>query len=134
MERWKKIKGCPSYEVSTLGNVRNITTMKNRKFQLNHFGYQMVMIYDRYGKRHNASVHRLVAKAFMRNKENKPEVNHIDAIKTNNTLKNLEWVTKSENKIHFYNLLRSRKKEQSKVSTPGRKAQMFQHGNYYSFY
>lgn len=67
-------------------------------------GYYRVYLTGDNGVRKIFLVHRLVATAFIPNPENKPEVNHIDGNKLNNTLKNLEWVTKHENMKHAHSL------------------------------
>lgn len=55
---------------------------------------------DSAGKRYGTTLHRLIALAFIPNPENKPEVNHIDGNPMNNSIDNLEWVTKAENTKH----------------------------------
>jgi len=54
------------------------------------------------GKAKSHLVHRLVARTFLRNDENKRTVNHIDGNKQNNNLSNLEWATYSENHKHAF--------------------------------
>ena len=56
------------------------------------------------GKSKDYFVHRLVAKCFVPNQENKPKVNHKDGNKHNNNVDNLEWVTSSENNKHAFDI------------------------------
>lgn len=92
---WKKIKGFNNYEVSNEGEVRNIDTGKVLKQEDNR-GYLRVILYVN-GKKTHKKIHRLVAEAFIPNPDNKPQVNHIDENKKNNSVGNLEWATAKEN-------------------------------------
>ena len=109
-EIWKDIIGYENlYQVSNLGNVKSLCfgARNKRKSNItrllktnsNNFGYLKVELYKD-GKSKIKYVHRLVAEAFIPNPDQKPQVNHIDGNKANNTLSNLEWVTSSENLSH----------------------------------
>lgn len=80
------------------GRVIDIAGNDVPKFR-NNSGYLKVNL--RKGKQEY--VHRLVAKYFIINTENKPCVNHLDGNKDNNCVSNLEWVTYRENNLHAHN-------------------------------
>lgn len=96
MEKWKNIKGFENYEVNDDGQVRNKKTGRILKPYDNGRGYVEVDLLIN-GKRTTKKIHRIVAEAFIPNPENKPEVNHINEIKTDNRVENLNWMTREEN-------------------------------------
>lgn len=65
-------------------------------------GSEVLVLVNDAGHKKPVKVHRLMAKTFLLNPENKPEVNHIDGNRMNNNLSNLEWVTRSENERHAW--------------------------------
>jgi hypothetical protein len=90
-----------NYEISNLGNIRNIKTKRLLKQFKDRRGYCRVELSSN-SKTKKYSIHRLVAQTFISNPQNKPEVNHKDGNKANNNVENLEWVTAKENIIHSF--------------------------------
>ncbi len=124
-EIWKEIPDTNGfYSASNLGRIKSndriITTTHNKPRQLfikgkilsqgnsiskSNVKYKkVVLVLDLIAKTN--SVHRLVAKTFISNPENKPSINHIDGDGSNNCIDNLEWCTQSENLIHCYQVLK----------------------------
>ena len=118
IEIWHPCAGYEThYEVSNLGNVRSIERMvrhakggvklspsKLLKQGRSKNGY-LTVSFSVDSIKSNQSVHRLVARAFIPNESNKPQVNHKDGNKHNNHVENLEWMTCSENGLHAYRVL-----------------------------
>ena len=92
------------YLITDEGNVINKKTGAVRKHSLSHNGYRLfaTKVGGRSGKYVTVRIGRMVAIAFLKNPEDKPEVNHIDGNKLNDQLSNLEWVTPSENMKHAF--------------------------------
>ena len=117
-DSWYDIPGYDGkYQVNTKGQVKSNTKKSKGKLlsisETNN--YHRVKLNNK-----SVSLHRIVALTFLPNPKNLPQVNHIDGDKSNNTLKNLEWVCHSENQKHAYETglrhpTKGKKSPQSKI-------------------
>lgn len=113
-EVWEDIEGFEGlYEVSNRGRVKShdmpvkyptgtIRIQQGRLLSLGKSSWYARVNLRKNGEGTPCNVHRLVAKAFLPNPDNKPEVNHINGIKSDNRVENLEWTTGSENMKHAF--------------------------------
>ena len=126
------INGFENYTINNIGEVRSIEryvhTYGTRKFlkksqilkpKLSQYGYYEICLIDHCGIKNNFRVSRIVAIAFIPNPENKPYVNHINGIKTDNRVENLEWVTPLENSKHAW---------ENGLNPVGEKHHQYKHG------
>ena len=98
-EIWKPIEGYSNYEVSSLGRIKNVTKSKLLNGSLDKNNYRVVSLFSENVQK-TVKVHRVVALTFLPNILNKTQVNHINGIKDDNRLTNLEWATPLENTRH----------------------------------
>lgn len=103
MEIWKQIPNLSGYEASSSGNIRSLKrkTPYVMVGGIDNGGYRIVTIR---GDKSQVTklVHRLVAITFLKNPDNKKTVNHINGVKLDNRIENLEWNTYSENINHAF--------------------------------
>lgn len=116
MEIWKDVVGFEGlYKVSNTGKLKSLDRKdslghnirgKQISTKKNNRGYVQVHL-TKDGKCHMKLMHRLVAEAFIENKNNLPQVNHKDEDKDNNTVENLEWCTNLYNRRYGTGYARS---------------------------
>jgi hypothetical protein len=136
LEEWADIMGYEGlYQVSCYGRIKSLPKIRNgrgSKYLTNEKilnptksgrGYLSFIAYKESVKPKRFFVHVLVGKCFILNPKNKPEINHIDGNKLNNSKDNLEWVTSKENINHAFNLGLNKKVKQN---DPKRSKQVMQ--------
>lgn len=132
-EQWLPIEGYPGYEVSDHGRVRSldrVVSARNRWGSISHRQTKGRMLkiqkctndylFVALGRNRHALVHRLVARAFVQGHRPDLDVNHLDGRRDNNIPSNLEWVNRSANVQHSYDVLgRKQHKRTIPVSVGG---------------
>jgi len=122
VEMWKSIIDFPNYEVNILGEVRNVIAGRILKGLIDSHGYLYVVLCN--GKQKKHYVHRLLGLYFIPNPDNKPCIDHINRIRSDNRIENLRWATRAENSQNV-SLHKNNKLQQQYICKDG---------EYYRFY
>lgn len=128
MENWRDVLGYEGlYQVSDEGRVRSLTRVNNygrkvrgqiiKQQKSKHGGYLTVGLCKN-GKRTLFFVHRLVAMAFIEPTDTTETVNHINEIKTDNRVENLEWMTLHDNTLYGTHMQRMAESRKGKAAGP----------------
>lgn len=98
-----QIEGYNNYFADKSGAIYSSNINRFLSPILNQFGYHYVIL-QKDGIKRKQLIHRLIAKCFLTYNDDRPFVNHIDGVKTNNCLSNLEWCNQSENTTHAFKI------------------------------
>lgn len=97
----RNVIGYEMYYVSRSGDIISTNYLAKGRIRYiktaNHRGYRSVCLYTKDGHKKTNLVHRLVAKSFIHNDKNYNEVNHINEVKDDNRVDNLEWCDRNYN-------------------------------------
>jgi hypothetical protein len=121
---WRPIAGFPDYEISNHGTVWNKIRQRRVKSH-NRVGYRNVNLRQG-GRSTTRDVHALLARAFIPNPNNLPDVDHINRVRDDNRLENLRWVTIAENQYNRsntkgYGYHKATKKFAARIAVNGKK-------------
>ncbi len=97
-EKWLQVIGFPDYSISDFGNVYSLKCKRLLIPAFTYNGYLIVKLINDEGRRYKKRIHRLVAETW----QSMPpafslEIDHVNDVRYDNRLNNLEWVTRNEN-------------------------------------
>lgn len=100
-ENWTYVKDFKDYLISSYGRVYSIKRRKLLAIRTDNSGYDHKTLWGNKNKK-DFTVHRLVMESFINNPKDKIQINHINGIKSDNRIENLEWCTQQENLKHAW--------------------------------